>query len=57
VDALNHITTIAAVIAFVSGVCCLVLIRAKDFEGHHGQGQQQPAGRHREEPHQPAHVA
>jgi hypothetical protein len=45
------------VIAFVSGVCCLVLIRAKDFEGHHGQGQQQPAGRHREEPHQPAHVA
>jgi EmrB/QacA subfamily drug resistance transporter len=57
VDALNHIPPIAAVIAFVSGVCCLVLIRAKDFEGHHGQGQGQAAGRHREEPHQPAHVA
>jgi EmrB/QacA subfamily drug resistance transporter len=38
VDALNHITTIAAVIALVSGVCCLVLIRAKDFEVHHGSG-------------------
>jgi EmrB/QacA subfamily drug resistance transporter len=36
VDALNHITTIAAVIALVAGVLCLVLIRAKDFEGHHG---------------------
>ena len=38
VDALNHITTIAAVIALVAGVLCLVLIRAKDFEGHHGAG-------------------
>ena len=38
VDAHNHITTIAAVIALVSGVCCLVLIRAKDFEVHHGSG-------------------
>ena len=31
VDALNHITTIAAVIALVSGLLCLLLIRAKDF--------------------------
>ena len=31
VDALNHITMIAAVIAFVAGVLCLVLIRQKDF--------------------------
>jgi predicted MFS family arabinose efflux permease len=36
VDALNHITTIAAVIALVAGVCCLFLIRAKDFVGHQG---------------------
>ena len=33
VDALNHITTIAAVIALVAGLLSLVLIRAKDFEG------------------------
>jgi fucose permease len=38
VDALNYITTIAAVIALVAGLLCLVLIRAKDFEGHHGSG-------------------
>ena len=31
VDALNHIVLIAAVIAFVSGLLCLVLIRQKDF--------------------------
>jgi EmrB/QacA subfamily drug resistance transporter len=31
VDALNHITLIAAVIAFTSGVLSLVLIRQKDF--------------------------
>ena len=31
VDALNHITTIAAVMAFAAGVLCLVLIRQKDF--------------------------
>jgi EmrB/QacA subfamily drug resistance transporter len=36
VDALNHITTIAAVIALVAGICCLFLIRAKDFVGHQG---------------------
>ena len=31
VEALNHITLIAAVIAFTAGVLCLVLIRQKDF--------------------------
>ncbi len=31
VDALNHITLIAAVIAFASGVLTLILIRQKDF--------------------------
>ena len=31
VDALNHITTIAAVTAFVAAALCLVLIRQKDF--------------------------
>jgi EmrB/QacA subfamily drug resistance transporter len=31
VDALNHIVLIAAIIAFVSGLLCLVLIRQKDF--------------------------
>jgi EmrB/QacA subfamily drug resistance transporter len=31
VDALNHITVIAAAIAFASGVLCLLLIRQKDF--------------------------
>jgi hypothetical protein len=31
VDALNHITLIAAVIAFTSGVLSLLLIRQKDF--------------------------
>lgn len=31
VDALNHITAIAAVIAFTSGVLCLWLIRQRDF--------------------------
>jgi EmrB/QacA subfamily drug resistance transporter len=36
VDALNHITTIAAVIAFVAGVLCLVLIRQKDFVAQGG---------------------
>jgi EmrB/QacA subfamily drug resistance transporter len=34
VDALNHIGLIAAVLAFVSGVLCLVLIRDKDFVAH-----------------------
>jgi EmrB/QacA subfamily drug resistance transporter len=41
VHALNHITTIATVIALVAGVLCLFLIRAKDFQGHHGSA---PAG-------------
>jgi EmrB/QacA subfamily drug resistance transporter len=31
VDALNHITLIAAVLAFVSGILSLILIRQKDF--------------------------
>jgi hypothetical protein len=31
VDSLNHITMIAAAMAFVAGVLCLVLIRQKDF--------------------------
>jgi EmrB/QacA subfamily drug resistance transporter len=45
VDALNHITTIAAVIALVAGVCCLFLIRARDFVGHQG-----PAARETDKP-------
>jgi EmrB/QacA subfamily drug resistance transporter len=36
VDALNHITTISAVIAFAAAVACLFLIRQRDFEEHHG---------------------
>jgi EmrB/QacA subfamily drug resistance transporter len=36
VDALNHIGAIAAAIAFVAGVACLLLIRQRDFEDHHG---------------------
>jgi EmrB/QacA subfamily drug resistance transporter len=42
VDALNHITTIAAVIALVAGLLCLVLIRAKDFEVQYGARPQAP---------------
>jgi EmrB/QacA subfamily drug resistance transporter len=38
VDALNHITTIAAVLAFAAGVICLVLIRQKDFVQQQGPG-------------------
>lgn len=30
IDALDHITTIAAVTAFVAGALCLALIRQKD---------------------------
>jgi EmrB/QacA subfamily drug resistance transporter len=49
VDALNHITTISAVIALVSGVLCLFLIRARDFESHGGpQRPERPRpGKHR----------
>ena len=54
VDALNHIITISAVIALVAGVLCLFLIRAKDFQGHHGSapvGDQPESGpKHRAEP-------
>jgi EmrB/QacA subfamily drug resistance transporter len=39
VDSLNHITLIAAVIAFASGVLSLVLIRQKDFVDRSEQGQ------------------
>ncbi|MBF4163729.1 DHA2 family efflux MFS transporter permease subunit [Nocardioides sp. CBS4Y-1] len=41
VDALNHIIVIAAVLAFATGVLCLVLIRQKDFVPH---GPTPPAG-------------
>jgi EmrB/QacA subfamily drug resistance transporter len=34
VDSLNHVTMIAAVIAFSAAVLCLLLIRQKDFVGH-----------------------
>jgi len=48
VDALNHITLLAALIAFAAGIFCLFLIRARDFEGHHGAGsQRRTKGRHR----------
>ncbi len=55
VDALNHITTIAAVIALVAGICCLFLIRARDFVGAEGAAAESaPArpkgGKHRAEP-------
>jgi hypothetical protein len=38
IDALNHITLIAAVIAFVAGLMCLVLIRQRDFFQHAAAG-------------------
>jgi hypothetical protein len=38
VDALNHIIVIATVVALVSGVLCLFLIRAKDFNVQNGAG-------------------
>jgi EmrB/QacA subfamily drug resistance transporter len=50
VDALNHITSIAAVIALVAGVCCLFLIRAKDFVGPEQPAQRRAAPKHRAEP-------
>ncbi len=52
VDGLNLIITIAAVIALVAGICCLFLVRAKDFVGHRGDTppEHQPAGRHKAEP-------
>jgi EmrB/QacA subfamily drug resistance transporter len=42
VDALNHIIVIGAVIAYVAGALCLVLIRQKDFVPQGPQGR--PAG-------------
>jgi hypothetical protein len=54
VDALNHITLLAALIAFAAGIFCLFLIRARDFEGHHGAGSPRPkGGRHRAERRRP----
>jgi len=55
VDALNHIITISSVIALVAGVLCLFLIRARDFEGHHGSAPAQApepgeGGKHRAAP-------
>ncbi len=43
VDALDHIILIATVIAFVAGIACLFLIRAKDFEISNG-GAPEPDG-------------
>jgi hypothetical protein len=40
VDALNHITVIAMVLAFASAALCFVLIRQKDFVQQDGP----PAG-------------
>lgn len=50
VDALNHITTIAAVIALVAGILCLFLIRAKDFVGQQQPAPRRPGPKHRAEP-------
>ncbi len=44
VDALNHITLIAAVTAFTAGVLCLGLIRQKDFVVRGGPPAETPAG-------------
>jgi hypothetical protein len=38
VDALDHITVIAAVVAFTTAVLCFVLIRQRDFVAHPGEG-------------------
>jgi predicted MFS family arabinose efflux permease len=38
VDALDHITVIAAVVAFTTPVLCFVLIRQQDFVAHPGEG-------------------
>ena len=37
VDALDHITVIAAVVAFTTAVLCFVLIRQQDFVAHPGE--------------------
>ena len=55
VDALNHITTIATFIALVAGLCCLVLIRARDFVGAQAPADEtrasgRPKPKHRAEP-------
>jgi hypothetical protein len=43
VDSLNHISLIAAVVAFSSGVLSLLLIRQKDFVVRTGPGPAEPA--------------
>jgi hypothetical protein len=57
VDALNHITLLATIVAGVAGVLCLVLIRAKDFVQQGpppaASDDEGPEGRHVS----PAHVA
>ncbi len=53
VDALNHIITIAAVIAFAAAILCLALIRQKDFVFHTGT----PAEAPNPEQHGGAHAA
>jgi EmrB/QacA subfamily drug resistance transporter len=50
VDALNHITLIAAVIAFAAGVLCLFLIRQKDFVVRGGPAPEAATGTERDEP-------
>ncbi len=47
VDALNHITLIAAVVAFVAGALCLVLIRQRDFEAEGRTGTEAQEGAER----------
>jgi EmrB/QacA subfamily drug resistance transporter len=49
-DALNDIILIATLTALVAGVLCLFLIRARDFQGHHGAGGGAEAGAKREKP-------
>jgi hypothetical protein len=55
VDALNHIVLIAAVLAFASGLLCLVLIRQKDFVVRGGPPAGDPAAERT--PDAGAHVA
>ncbi len=54
VDALNHITLIAAVIAFAAAAFCLVLIRQKDFVVRGGPAPQADAP---QQEHRGAHAA
>jgi hypothetical protein len=40
---LNEILVLAAIVAFVGGIACLVLIRAKDFVAHGEAALTEPA--------------